>query len=276
MADQVTTERVGGILVCTMNTGTSGNSITPELFAGLLAAWQEGDRDDAVRVIVTRSAGDHFCVGGDAGQLACWAGKPLEDCFAEEFEGRQGLASLGGGDVRALDPLGMNRWAAAVWEIGIPMVAQIRGAAAGGGLGIALLHHFRIADASAQFTTAFARLGLGTELGVAYLMQLAVGRQRSLSLALTSRSVHAEEALTIGLIDQLAPSAELDQEAMACAEQLARVPPLAARAMVEAHRAPYRTAFFEALRLEWRQQKILWDSEAFRRAAQSLGRNMQP
>jgi enoyl-CoA hydratase len=260
----VISERRGAVMICTINRPQAGNSITAGVFSGLLEAYREADRDDGVRVIVTRGA------GADAAQLADWIGKPLHECFAEAYEGRQGLDSLGETDARALDRLGMNRWAEAVFEIGVPMIAQIRGVAAGGGLGIALLHHFRFADASARLTTAFGRLGLGTELGVAYLLQRAVGRQVSLDLTLSSRVVAAEEAATLGLVDRVVAADALEAETMRHAEQIAALPPLSARAMVEAHRAPYRQALRAALELEWQQQQVLWNSEAFCQGVRAL------
>lgn len=273
---EVLTERRGATMICTINRPKAGNSITPGVFSGLLEAYREADRDDGIRVIVTRGAGEHFSAGADASQLAAWLGKPFRECFAEAFEGRQGLASLGDSDARALDRLGMNRWAEAVSEIGVPMIAQIRGVVAGGGLGIALLHHFRVGDSSARLTTAFGRLGLGTELGVAYLLQRAVGRQVSLDMTLTSRVVEAEEARALGLLDQLSAPDTLEAATMEYAERIAALPPQSARAMVEAHRAPYRRALREALELEWQQQQVLWDSEAFREGVRALSKRRNP
>lgn len=272
----VLTERQGAVLLCTLDRAGANNSITPEVFSGLLEAYREADRDDGIRAVVTRGAGPNFSVGADIADLSAWVGKPLKDCFREVYEGRQGLPGPGADAARALDTLGMNRWAEAVAGIRVPLIAQIRGVAAGGGLGLALLHHFRFADATARFTTAFGRLGLGSELGVSCLLQHTVGRQKALDMQLTNRLVAAEEAHAMGLVDRLLPPDELETATLAYAQEIAAAAPLAVRAAIDAHQSPRRAELRAALEREWQQQQALWGSEDFREGVAALAERRAP
>lgn len=259
----VITDRAGAIATVTLNRAPSHNSMTADMFAGLLAAFREAEADD-VRVIVTKAAGRSFCVGADAADLVSSTDKTLGQTFRQTFEGRQGVGTMGGEAAQSFDDLGFNRWAWEVAQIKVPMIARITGAAAGGGLGLALLHHFRFADTTAKFTTAFGRLGLGCELGCSYFLPEIVGWQRALDMMVTSRVVRADEALEIGLIDQLAEPDQLDHAVMAYADRICATPILAARAAIEARVRRRNTELLQALRLEWERQKSLWGTPEFK------------
>jgi enoyl-CoA hydratase len=81
----------------------------------------------------------------------------------------------------------------------------VNGAAAGGGLALALASDIRIAATSARFNVAFVRIGLsGCDIGVSWLLPRLIGASRAYELMLTGRFVDAEEALRIGLVVRVA------------------------------------------------------------------------
>ena len=82
--------------------------------------------------------------------------------------------------------------------------AAVQGAAVGGGLGLAMMPDFRVAAPEARFTANFARLGFHQGFGLSETLPRAIGQQKALELFYTGRRVKGEEAVAIGLADQLA------------------------------------------------------------------------
>ena len=101
------------------------------------------------------------------------------------------------------------------------------GAAAGAGMAIALACDLRVAASSAFLTTAYARIGLSGDYGIAWLLTRAVGPGRARQLMLTSERVGAQQALEMGLINQIAEPENLAADAFALARSLANGPILA-------------------------------------------------
>jgi enoyl-CoA hydratase/carnithine racemase len=109
-----------------------------------------------------------------------------------------------------------------VARLPIPVVAVVEGAAVGGGAQLALASDLRVGGPSARFR--FPGPGHGLAVG-AWGLPAVVGRSRAIDLCLTMRTVDADEAMRIGLLDRL--SDEPRVEAMALAEQLATLAPAA-------------------------------------------------
>lgn len=102
----------------------------------------------------------------------------------------------------------------------LPVVAAVQGAAYGLGLGLAGACDIIVADSSATFSTAFGRVGLGPDSGVSATLASRVGRSRARELLLTSRVVGAQEALRLGLIDELCEDGTALERAVATADRL--------------------------------------------------------
>jgi enoyl-CoA hydratase len=108
-----------------------------------------------------------------------------------------------------------------------PIISAVNGAAAGGGLAIALASDVRISARSAKFGTAFVRLGIsGCDIGVSWLLPRLIGASRSHELLLTGRVFEAEEADRLGLISRLVPDEELLEAALATARAIAANSPM--------------------------------------------------
>lgn len=103
-------------------------------------------------------------------------------------------------------------------EMPIPLVTAVNGAAAGVGCSLALLGDLIVAAESAYFLQAFRRIGLVPDGGSTWLLPRAIGRARAMEMALLGEKVNALQALDWGLINRIAPDAEL----MAVATGLAR------------------------------------------------------
>jgi enoyl-CoA hydratase/carnithine racemase len=106
-------------------------------------------------------------------------------------------------------------------SIGKPIIAAINGPCAGIGLVQALMCDMRFAAEGAKITTAFARRGLVAEHGISWILPRLVGPARALDLLLSGRVLLAEEAAALGLVNRVLAPAELLDETLAYARELA-------------------------------------------------------
>lgn len=132
-----------------------------------------------------------------------------------------------------------NLYAEAVrlFEAETPIVAAVQGAAIGGGLGLALVADFRVACPEARFAANFARLGFHHGFGLTVTLPALVGQQAAMNMLLTGRRVKGEEAIELGLCDELVPLAEVRSAATALAHEIAVSAPLAVRSIRQTMRA---------------------------------------
>jgi enoyl-CoA hydratase/carnithine racemase len=179
-------ERRGPIRLLTLNRPAQRNALSPELIGRLRAALAEADADEATHVVCVTGAGDRaFCAGADLTSVA--GGSTLV-----AHEARRAYAGL-------LLDLG---------HLGKPVVACINGAAVAGALGLIAACDFAIACEEAHFSLPEIDVGLFPYMALAPLVRV-LGRRRALDLALTGRRVDAQEALHIGLVNEVHPRAQL-------------------------------------------------------------------
>src|SRR5262249_44205701 len=96
-----------------------------------------------------------------------------------------------------------------------PVVAAVHGPAVGGGLGLAVSADFRVTCKEARFSANFSRLGLYPGFGLTYTLPRLLGAQDAALLFLTGRRIPGDEAVAIGLADQLVAQNEVRSAAMA-------------------------------------------------------------
>ena len=184
-----------GIMTITFNRPERGNAWNPDIAARYFAALEEAATSPEVRAIVVTGAGKAFCTGGDGAKL---------DEIADS------------GDVRPTS----NRPYWFPLQVGKPVIGAINGAAAGVGMQIALYTDVRIASDKARFSTFFARLGLVAEMGLSWMLPRLVGAARAADMLFSTRMVGAEEALAMGMVNQVVPHDQLLDEARAYALRL--------------------------------------------------------
>jgi enoyl-CoA hydratase len=100
-----------------------------------------------------------------------------------------------------------------VESLPVPVIAAVKGETTGAGLGLALAADIRIASSDAVFSFPEARFGVPPIFGSSQRLYKTVGVGRAKELLFTSRTVDAEEALRIGLVNQVVPADALDEEA---------------------------------------------------------------
>jgi 2-(1,2-epoxy-1,2-dihydrophenyl)acetyl-CoA isomerase len=168
----------------------------------------EALRDSAAEVtadpggaVLLRAAGGSFCVGGD---LRAFAGRG-----AETGAYVHAVASAAHAAIQAL------------YELPVPVVTAVRGAAAGGGIGLALVGDIVLAARSARFRLAYTAIGLTPDCGASWFLPRLVGPRRAADLVLTNRVLTGDDAERWGLVSRSVEDAELDDAAHRTAAGLA-------------------------------------------------------
>jgi enoyl-CoA hydratase/carnithine racemase len=181
------------------------NAISVEMWEQIPTAVQEISEDDSIRVGVLRGEGDvAFVAGADISE------------FAEQ---RSGGAS------RAYDERS-GRAFAALMQTSKPLLAMIQGYCVGGGVAIALAADMRYASSDAVFAIPAARIGLGYHMAGLEALTNLVGPSRAKEIFFTARRFRAEEALAMGLVNAVAPVAELEGLVRTTAARIADNAPL--------------------------------------------------
>lgn len=191
--------RVGLI---TLNRPEVLNAFGPTTMDELVRALHAAEEDPGVGCLVLTGAGRGFCSGADVRSFQ----RLIE-------EGVSASASPTQEDVPAL-----------IFGLKKPTIAAINGPAVGLGATLPLPFDIRIASDRARIGYIFSRVGLIPEFGSTFLLSRIVGLAKAMELVLTARIIDAEEALSIGLVNRVAPHERLMEEAMAMAEAVARGP----------------------------------------------------
>ena len=180
-----------GLLRLSFNRPDQGNAMKSDMVAPLTDLFRTAAASSDVRAVLVRGEGQHFSAGGDVAGFAPLLERSVAE-RQEEFRGR--IARLGG-------------LVQAVAECPCPVVVALRGAVAGASMLFPLAADHVIGDDSALFVFAHLGIGLSPDGGVSALLPRIVGERGARSLVLTGARVKAEEALRLGLINQLFPPA---------------------------------------------------------------------
>ena len=209
------------------------NYFDPALIAAIADAATELQARRDCRAIVLSSTGKHFCAGADFGS-------------ASLHDDRGRVAAL------------LYEQGARLFEIELPVVAAVQGAAVGGGLGLACATDFRVASAGTRFQANFSALGFHHGFGLSVTLPRIVGAQKALDLLLTGRRITGTEALELGLADRLAETGSERDTAMELARSLAAAAPLAVRSIKQTQRGRLAEEVRQALKRELAEQTRLW------------------
>ena len=203
-------EKDGPIGWIVFNQPEKRNAVSQEMWEQMPEYVNDLASDDAIRVVVLRGAGDQaFVAGADISQF-----KDRRRNMSDEEEYRR--ISARGSD--------------SLTNLGKPLLAMIHGYCVGGGVSIAITCDIRIAADDAHFGVPAARLGLGYHYhGMEKLMKL-VGPADTKEIFFTARTdFSAQDALRMGLVNQVVPKAELESFTRDYAQRIARNAPLTIR-----------------------------------------------
>lgn len=233
------TRPLPGVAVATLDRPARLNAITVAMFEELERLARDLDRDPSVRALVITGAGRGFCAGYDLGEA-----EELPRLSATEMLERQETG------IRAF---------ASLRSLGVPVIAAVNGPAAGGGLSLALAADIRLASPEATFTGAFVRIGLSAgDLGASWLLPRLVGPAHAADIAFTGRTVAADEAASMRLVNRVVRERPVLDAALELAEQIAAQAPAGVRLSKRALQANLEVpSYAAALELENRGQTLL-------------------
>ncbi len=203
--ENIRMEKRGALAIVTLDRPKVLNALNAATFAELDSAFDELAADREIRVVLLTGAGDRaFAAGADIRELAD--------------------ADAGAGKAFSLRGQAVFR---KIETLGKPVIACVRGFALGGGCELALACTLRIAAEDAKFGQPEVKLGVIPGYGGSQRLPRLVGRGAALKLLLTGAIIDAQEALRIGLADEIVSVAKLMQRAEALAMEIAAQAPRA-------------------------------------------------
>lgn len=190
MTDPLLVERADAVVTLTLNRPESLNSLDIPLKEALRDALAELEADRACRAVVLAGAGRAFCVGQD---------------LREHVE----LLESGSPDPLNTVVQHFNPIARRLATMPKPVVAAVRGMAAGAGASLAFLADFRVGGPRTAFLMAFANVGLAGDTGASWSLPRLVGHAKAIELLMLAEPVSSAEAVRLGLLTRLVDDDEL-------------------------------------------------------------------
>jgi len=235
---QILAELQGAVLVLKLNRAEKKNALTQEMYQTLASKINEAAGDFAVRCVVIASEGDSFTAGNDMNDFA---NNPQMDEGSPVFN-----------------------FLFAIHNFPKPLIAAVHGRAVG--IGTTMLMHCDIVTANPNtiFSMPFVSLGLVTEGGSSYLFPRLVGHVKAAEILLTGRNFTADEALQMGLINEI--SEDSFGAAMNFANTLAEQPPTAVINTKALLKSGSHEALNQVMRAEGELFKMAMDSDEAQQA----------
>ncbi len=242
-AEEITYEVADQVAWLTINRPDARNALNKAVRDGLWAGFRRFAEDDSAAVLIlTGAGGKAFCAGGDLKEMAGAAMKVPPPDFLPYLQ-------------RTI-------------KVDKPVIAAVNGAAAGGGLGLALAADIRVASTEARFNAAFVRIGLSAgDVGVSWSLPRVVGLGHAAEIMLTGEFVDAERAERIGLVNRVVAPGELLDVAFEVADRIAANTPFGVMLTKRVLQANVDAGSLrQAIEVENRGQTLATRGEDFREA----------
>ena len=200
------------VATITLNRPATLNALGSGMREALFGLLHRAADDPAVGVVVITGAGEAFCAGGDIADMA--ALQAQDD--AAPIAARVALA----GEIVTY-----------LRSIAKPVIAAVNGAAAGGGMNLALACDFRYGSSRARFAQSFVKIGLVPDWGGHYFLTRLVGTARAMELMMSGERIDADQAHRLGLLNEVLPAEGFLEQALLRARRLASGPAAALAAI---------------------------------------------
>ena len=210
------------VAIITLNRPKKKNALSDHLTPALRQTLLDLETKREVGCILITGSGDAFCAGGDIGGMGGNASKDKE--VSERPTAEERVRAL----IQKQETLTLR-----LADHAKPTIAALPGVAAGAGLCIALACDIRVACRSAFVTTAYRNIGFSGDYGGSWLLTQLVGPSKAKELFFTGRRVQSDEALELGIFNNVFDDASFENEALALAKQIASGPPIAIGFMKE-------------------------------------------
>lgn len=214
MSEPVRFDQSGHVVTITLDRPATRNALTDaDMVDAFVRACERASADHSVRAVIVTGAGASFSSGGNL--------KHMRD--------REGIFAGDAAQVRDGYRAGIQRLAKTLYELEVPTIAAVNGAAYGAGCDTALACDMRIASETAVFAENFVKVGLISGDGGSWLLPRVVGLSRACEMAFTGDPVDAATALQWGLVSKVVSSDRLLIEARGLADRIAANAPASVR-----------------------------------------------
>ncbi|MEW5945212.1 MAG: enoyl-CoA hydratase/isomerase family protein [bacterium] len=235
-SSSVLSERLGNVLLITINRPEVKNALNVEVLEKLKNLWDDFDDDKELKVaVLTGAGGDAFSSGAD-------------------------LKEIAGGKGRKRPP-GIHRG----MNVGKPVIAAVNGIAFGGGFETALACDIRVAARNATFAMREVRLGFMPGGGGTVRLARTAHPGRALYLLLTGKEIGAEEAHRAGIVDFISDEGKAVDEALKLAREIAQNETTSLISIKESFYHSFDNTLMDALQYESQRSRALAESAAFRK-----------
>lgn len=243
MTSPVLFEQRGSTAILSLNLPNTRNALDRSLQLELLRLLEEIAANNEIGAIVLTGNGGHFCSGGDLNNMK--AERTLD--IARE------RVALGGKVARAL-MAGPK-----------PVIAAVEGYAAGAGFSLAIGADYVVSSTASIYISAFCKVGIMPDMGLLWSLTQRIGLGQAKRIIASARKVSAQEALDMGIVDQLAEPGTTLEEALKVAEEFKVGAPLPFALMKLAY-ARGINSLEDALRVELDGQPGLYLTKDHREA----------
>lgn len=247
-------EREGGIVILTLNRPRVRNAIDGGLQSALRARIDEVRMQRDVAVVVLTGAGSAFCAGGDISAMGERAEADPATVAETGWRRQQGLHAL------LLELYGLEK----------VTIAAVNGPAMGLGCDLALCCDFVVAGPSARFAMSYIRRGLFPDGGGVHFLPRRVGLAKAKELVFSGREVGPEEALALGIADQVVTRTPMLGDVRAWAQQFVDRSPVAIALAKLALNQTFERSLQDAFESGAAAQAICYTSQEHQRAVKTF------
>ena len=229
-------EQRDAVTLVTLNRSQALNALNNQVLSELIEAFAAYDSDPSQRCLVLTGSDKAFAAGAD-----------IKEMQSQGFADMYSANHFGGWEQ--------------VTATRKPWIAAVAGFALGGGCEVAMMADFIIAADTAKFGQPEIKLGVTPGMGGSQRLALAIGKAKAMEMCLTGRMMDAAEAERAGLVAKVVPAADLVDEAIKIAGQIAAMAPLAAIAVKEMVNAAFEMPLAQGIRFERRLFHGLFGTE---------------
>lgn len=209
--EEISCKSLGNLMELTFERPEQMNSLTPTMIEELNDALQNQREEPETRAIILTGSGDAFCAGADVSNFKEMLEK--EDTkFQIEF--RKEIESL-------------HTFTREIHRTPKPIIAGVNGSAAGAGLSLAIACDLTLISEGSSMSYAYSRIGLTGDGGATFSLPRIVGTKKALELAFKSPRIKGEEAVELGLANEVLPAENFREKVREVGRELADGPTVA-------------------------------------------------
>lgn len=253
MYETIETVSENGICTVRLNRPERKNALDLQMRTELRNFFLSVREDEQVKIIILTGEGDVFSAGGD-------------------LSASQGIRAAAG---RKRLQTG-HELITAILQLEKPVIAAINGTAAGAGVSLALACDLVYAARNTRFIQSFVKVGLIPDLGAALLLPILIGRHRALELMYSGKSISAEEAFNMGMVNQVTDEADLIEEVHTAARGLIEGPHTAMGYMKKIVNQSVLSEISKTMELESFAQAVCFESKDFKEGAEAFFEKRKP